>query len=160
MTLSDFETSLSPLALALRFLCVYLSVSLLGGPHRGMTCVRFVRTGWPESLENVGRRDRSSISTRSNACGQCKTSLLETSGGKKKTWVIALFGTVYGYQTPRLMHLKCISDSNESCSSSSHYALESRPELSDLMLIQSHLRGQEDHSHSNEGVFTPWEACQ
>lgn len=58
------------------------------------------------------------------------------------------------------MHLECISDSNESCSSSSHYALESPSELSDLMLIQSHLRGQEDHSHSNEGVFTPWKACQ
>lgn len=50
MTLSDFETSLSPLALALPFVC-HLSVSLLQGPHRWMVCVRLVRAGWPACCE-------------------------------------------------------------------------------------------------------------
>lgn len=82
-----------------------LSVSLLRGPHRGMTCVRFVRTGWPESLENTGWQDRSSISTRTNARGRCKTSLLETLGGKTKTWIIAVQSSRYAlglWQCPRL----------------------------------------------------------
>lgn len=82
-----------------------LSVSLWRGPHRGMTCMRFVRTGWPESLENMGWQDRSSISTRSNARGQCKTSLLETLGGKTKTWIIAVQSSRYAlglWQWPSL----------------------------------------------------------
>ncbi|TSK20041.1 hypothetical protein Baya_1589 [Bagarius yarrelli] len=72
MTLSDFKTSLSPLALALPFLR-RLSVSPLQGPHRRMVCVRIVRAGWPACCEKWRVTAALFSGIGHNACGQCKT---------------------------------------------------------------------------------------